>query len=149
MDISFRKLADVKNLLRQKKQEELRLKKEEEFLNYFQLTREPVLGSRVGTVVESYKALVSALGDPTFKDEDGDTEMTSEWSFKSAEGEKYSIYDYKLTDYANVDGPSVEEFRQTTDEYEFSIGSTEYGRGRIGLFIKWLKLKGLDASGGN
>ncbi len=94
-----------------------------------------------GEVLANYSELETLFGEPL----EGDYKISGEWVFEDADGNVFTLYDWKETELYDEDLPSVRKFRASKEPVSFHIG------GRISAvdFKNWLEYQLAKLRSGN
>ena len=93
---------------------------------------------RIGTLSVAPKQLVSTFGQP----QQQGYKVSGLYVFESEDGTVFTVYDYKYTNLYNRDLPTPEEFWNSDEITNFSIGGNDQmvdSDLKIANFIKWVK----------
>ena len=89
---------------------------------------------RVAEVDTTYAKIAKVFGPPI--ESDG-YKVSGEWVFTDAEGNVFTLYDWKSTSLYDSDLPTVYEFRRKRKPVTFNVG----GNSDATAFLFWLKQK--------
>lgn len=92
----------------------------------------------IGYFIATYKELETAFGTPEDCDE---YKVSGEWIFEADNGTVFTVYDWKSTNLYDSYYPTVEQFRNSDDLYEFHIGGNNTSKQELYNFIVFLREK--------